>query len=112
MSFVFAAREWRRDTLIMLETLIVISTDFPPRTSSRASPHFFHGSNHHSYGFGSRENDFVPRCFGYGPHPHCGDRPLRRHDFPTAGSYTRFESGHLDDPRFTHHGSCPTRSNG
>jgi hypothetical protein len=29
------------------------SIDFPPRTSSRASPHFFHGSNNHSYGFSS-----------------------------------------------------------
>jgi hypothetical protein len=27
--------------------------DFPPRTSSCASPHFFHGPNHRSYGFGS-----------------------------------------------------------
>jgi hypothetical protein len=27
--------------------------DFLSRTSSRASPHFFHGPNHHSYGFGS-----------------------------------------------------------
>jgi hypothetical protein len=27
--------------------------DFPPHTSSRASPLFFHGPNHRSYGFGS-----------------------------------------------------------
>jgi hypothetical protein len=27
--------------------------DFPPHTSSRASPHFFHGPNHCSYGFDS-----------------------------------------------------------
>jgi hypothetical protein len=27
--------------------------DFLPRTSSRDSPQFFHGPNHHSYGFGS-----------------------------------------------------------
>jgi hypothetical protein len=40
--------------------------DFLSHTSSRASPHLFHGPNHHSYGFGSRENSFVPRCFGYG----------------------------------------------
>jgi hypothetical protein len=47
--------------------------DFPPRsysralprTSSRALPQFTHGPNHRSYGFGSRENRFVPRCFGY-----------------------------------------------
>jgi hypothetical protein len=41
--------------------------DFPPRSYSRASPrtssralsHFSHGPNHHPYGFGSRENNFV-----------------------------------------------------
>jgi hypothetical protein len=27
--------------------------DFLPRTSSRASSHFFHGPSHCSYGFGS-----------------------------------------------------------
>jgi hypothetical protein len=27
--------------------------DFSPHTSSRASPHFFHGPNHRLYGFGS-----------------------------------------------------------
>jgi hypothetical protein len=27
--------------------------DFPPHTSSCALPHFFHGTNHRSYGFGS-----------------------------------------------------------
>jgi hypothetical protein len=27
--------------------------DFLPRTSSHAPSHFFHGRNHHSYGFGS-----------------------------------------------------------
>jgi hypothetical protein len=86
--------------------------DFLPRTSSRASPHFFHAPNHRSYGFGSRENSFVPRRFGYGPRSHHGDRPPRRHDFPTGGSYTRFESRHLDSPCFPCHGSCPTRSNG
>jgi hypothetical protein len=48
------------------------SIDFLPRTSSRASPHFFHGPNHHSYGFGSRENSFVPRHFDYDPRPHRG----------------------------------------
>jgi hypothetical protein len=56
--------------------------DFLPRTSSRASSRFFYGPNHRSYGFGSRENDFVPRRFGYGPRPHRGDRPPRRHGFP------------------------------
>jgi hypothetical protein len=40
----------------------------------------------------------VPRCFGYGPHSHRGDRPPRRHDFPAGGSYTRFEQRYLDGP--------------
>jgi hypothetical protein len=54
MSFAFAAREWRRGALIMLETLIVMSLlIFLPRTSSRASPRFFHGPNHRPYDFGS-----------------------------------------------------------
>jgi hypothetical protein len=34
-------------------------TDFPPRSYSRAPPHIFHGPNYHSYGFGSRENNFA-----------------------------------------------------
>jgi hypothetical protein len=54
----------------------------------------------------------VPRRFGYGPCSHRGYRPPRRHDFPTGGSYTRFEPRHLDNPRFPHRGSCPTSSNG
>jgi hypothetical protein len=88
------------------------SINFPPRTSSRASPRFFYGPNHRLYGFGSRENGFVPRRFGYGPHPPRGDRPSRRHGFPVAGSYTHLESRNLDGPRFPHRGSCPTHSNG
>jgi hypothetical protein len=83
-----------------------------PRTSSHALPRFFHEPNHRSYGFGSRENSFVPRCFGYGPRSHRGDRPPRRHDFPARGSYTRFEPRHKDGSCFPHHGSCPTHSNG
>jgi hypothetical protein len=54
----------------------------------------------------------VPRCFGYGPHYHHGDRPLRRHGFPAGGSYSRSEPRHLDGPHFSRHGSCPTHSNG
>jgi hypothetical protein len=58
--------------------------DFPPhsyscaspRTSSRALPRLSHGPNHCSYGFGSRENNFVPRYFGYGPRPHHGCNAL------------------------------------
>jgi hypothetical protein len=52
-----------------------------PRTSSRTLPQFSHGPNHRSYGFGSRENRFEPRRFGYGPHPHHDDRFPRRPAF-------------------------------
>jgi hypothetical protein len=83
-----------------------------PRTSSHALSHFSHGPNHRSYGFGSRENHFVPKRFGYGPCSHHGDRFLHRHGFPTRGSYTHFEPRHLDSPHFLHRGSRPTRSNG
>jgi hypothetical protein len=85
--------------------------DFLPRTS-HASPHFFHGPNHHSCGLGSWENSFVPRHLGYGPHPHHGDRPPRRHDFPARGAYSHFEPSRFDGPCFPHRGSHPTRSNG
>jgi hypothetical protein len=54
----------------------------------------------------------VPRRFGYDPHPYHGDHPPRRHNFPAAGSYTRFESRHLDGPSFPLRDSHPTRSNG
>jgi hypothetical protein len=95
-------------------------TDFPPRsyscalsrTPSHAMSRFFHGPNHRSYGFGSRENNFMPRCFGYGPCPHCGDRFPRRHDFSARGSYTHFEPKHLDGAHFPCHSSHPTGSKG
>jgi hypothetical protein len=83
-----------------------------PRTSSCALPQFFHGPNHRSYGFGPRENRFVPRCFGYGPHPHRGDRFPLRLDFPAGGSFPHFEMRHLDGPHFPHRGSHPTRPSG
>jgi hypothetical protein len=54
----------------------------------------------------------VPRCFGYDPRSHRGDRPPRRHDFPTGGYYTRFEPRHLDGPHFLRRGSYPACSNG
>jgi hypothetical protein len=57
-----------------------------PRTSSRAFPQFSYGPNHHSYGFGSRQNHFEPRCFGYGPCPHRGDRFPHRPGFPAGES--------------------------
>jgi hypothetical protein len=83
-----------------------------PRTSSCALPQFAHGPNHRSYGFGPRENRFVPTCFGYDPRPHRGDRFPRRPDFPTGGAHTHFESRHLDNPRFPRCGSRPTQPNG
>jgi hypothetical protein len=83
-----------------------------PRTSSGVLPQFAHGPNHRSYGFGPRENRFEPICFGYGPHPHCGDRFPRRSGFPAGGSFPHFEPRHLDGPRFPCHGSCPTRPSG
>jgi hypothetical protein len=87
-------------------------TDFPSHSYSRASSHFFHGPNHCSYGFGSRENNFVPRCFSYGPHAHHGDHFPHRPNFPAGRSYTHFKHRHLYSPCFPHHGSCPTGSNG
>jgi hypothetical protein len=83
-----------------------------PRTSSSASPQFAHGPNHRSYGFGPRENRFEPRRFGYGPHPHRGDRFPRRPSFPGGGSFTHFELRHLDGPRFPCRGPRPTRPSG
>jgi hypothetical protein len=86
--------------------------DFLPRTSSRASSCFFHGSNHRSYDFSSRENRFVSRRFGYDPLSHHDDRPPHRHDFPARGSYTHFEPRHLNGPCFSHRCSRLTGSNG
>jgi hypothetical protein len=83
-----------------------------PHTSSRALPQFAHGPNHCSYGFGSRENRFEPRCFGYGPRPHRGDHFSRRPIFPAGGSYTHLEPRHLDGPHFPHRGSHPTQPSG
>jgi hypothetical protein len=54
----------------------------------------------------------VPRRFGYGPCPHRGDRVSRRPGFPTGGAHTHFKSRHLNNPRFPHRASCPTRPNG
>jgi hypothetical protein len=83
-----------------------------PRTSSRVLPRFSHGPNHRSYGFGSRENHFEPRRFGYGPRPHRGDHFLRRPDFTARGSCTHFEPRHLDGPRFPRRSSSPTQPSG
>jgi hypothetical protein len=81
-------------------------------TSSCALSHFSHGLNHHSYGFGSRENIFVHIRFGYDPRPHRGDRFPCMRGFPTGGSYNRLEPRLLDGLRFLRHGSRPTGSNG
>jgi hypothetical protein len=82
MSFASVARELRRDILSMLETHILMSylvfclalTLALHLTLLLVSlSHFSHGPNHGSYVFGSRENNFVPRRFGYDPHSHRGD---------------------------------------
>jgi hypothetical protein len=87
-------------------------TNFLPRTPSRVASQFFHGPNHHSNGFGSRDNSFLPRRFGYGPRPHRDNHFPHRHGFPTGGSYTHFEPKHMDGPHFPRRGSRPTGSNG
>jgi hypothetical protein len=94
-------------------------SDFPPhsyshaspRTSSHALSRFSHGPNHRSYNFGLRGNNFVPRYFGYGPRPHCGDRFPCMPGFSVGGSHTHFEPRHLDGSLFPHRGSRPTGSN-
>jgi hypothetical protein len=83
-----------------------------PCISSGALPQFAHGPNHHSYGFGPRENRFEPSCFSYGPRPHRGDRFPCRPGFSVGGSFPHFEPRHLDDSRFLHRGSHPTRPSG
>jgi hypothetical protein len=72
-----------------------------PRTFSRALFCFSHGPNHRSYGFGSRENRFEPRLFGYDPRPRHGNHFPHRSDFPDGGSFAHFEPRHLDGPRFS-----------
>jgi hypothetical protein len=54
----------------------------------------------------------VPRRFGYGPHPHRGDRFSCRPDFSVGASHTHFEHKYLDSPRFPHRGSRPTGPTG
>jgi hypothetical protein len=83
-----------------------------PLTSSGALPQFAHGPNHHSYGFGPRENCFEPRRFGYSPRRHRGDHFPQRPGFLAGGSFPHFEPRHLDGPHFPRHGSCPTRLSG
>jgi hypothetical protein len=85
--------------------------DFSSSSYSRALSHFSHGPNHHSYGFGSWENNFVPKRFGYCPRCHRGDRFPRKPGFSTRESHTHFEPRHLDGPYFSRRGSRPTRPN-
>jgi hypothetical protein len=95
-------------------------SDFLSRSFSRALPHtsscalaqFAHGPNHRSYGFGSQENRFEPRSFGYSPRPHRGDRSPRRLVFPARGSYTHLELRHLDGLCFPCRGSHSTQPSG
>jgi hypothetical protein len=54
----------------------------------------------------------VTKRFGYGQHPHRGDRFLHRPSFPTGGFHTHFEQRHLDGPCFSRRGSRPTQPNG
>jgi hypothetical protein len=83
-----------------------------PCTFSRALPQFAHGPNHHTYGFGPRDNHFEPRRFGYGPRPHHDDHFSHRPGFPTEGSFPHFEPRHLDSSRFLRRGSRSTRPSG
>jgi hypothetical protein len=83
-----------------------------PRTFSRVLPQFSHGPNHRSYDIGPRENRFEPRCFGYGPRLHHGDRFPRGPSFSAGGSFAHFEPRYLDGPRFPRRGSRPTRPSG
>jgi hypothetical protein len=84
----------------------------PPRTSSRTLSQFSHGPNHRSYGFGSRENRFVPRRLGYDSHPYRRDRFPCRPGFSTGGSYTHVEPIHLDGPCFPRRDSRLTQPSG
>jgi hypothetical protein len=54
----------------------------------------------------------VPRCFGYDPRPHRGDRFPHRPDFPAGGSHTHFEPSHLNGPHFPRRGSHRTVPSG
>jgi hypothetical protein len=121
MSFASVTRELRRCALTMLETHIMMSSlifrlililmlclVLPLMLFS----HFSHRTNHCSYGFGSRENIFQPRHFGYDPRPHHGDCFPRRPCFPAGGSHTHFEPRHLNSPHFPCRCSHPTGSKG
>jgi hypothetical protein len=42
----------------------------------------------------------MPRHFGYGPRPHCGDHFPRRSGFSAGASHTHFVPRHLDGTYF------------
>jgi hypothetical protein len=121
MSFASGIRDLRGDALSMLETHIVMSSLIfrliLTLVLHLALLHAFFLSPlmdltiAHMV-FGSRENWFEPRRFGYGPHHHYSDRFLRRPGFSVLGFHTHFESRHLNGPHFSHRGSRPTHSNG
>jgi hypothetical protein len=83
-----------------------------PHTFSRAMSRFSYVPNYHSYGFGSRENRFESRRFGYDPHPCRGNRFSHRPSFPARGSFTYFEPRHLHGPHFPRRGSRPIQPSG
>jgi hypothetical protein len=116
MIFASGTRGLRGGALIMPKTHIVVSFlifHFAlSRTSSCALPQFAHGPNHRSYGFGSRENQFVPRRFGYGPRFHRGDSFPHSPGFTAGVSRTHPEPRHMGRPHFPRRGSHPTRTNG
>jgi hypothetical protein len=121
MSFASGARELRRGALTMLETHIVMRSlifllDLILVLCLALTLMLFLVSlvrpNHRLYGFGSRENRFEHRCFGYNPCPHHGDRFPHRPSFPAGESRTYFEPRHLDNPRFPRRRSHPTGPSG
>jgi hypothetical protein len=86
--------------------------DFLPHISSRAPSHFSHRPDHCSFCFGLRKSGLVTGPFGVDSRSHHGVRLPRRHDFPARSFYSHLELSRFDSPRFPHHGSRPTHSNG
>jgi hypothetical protein len=109
MCFDYARNSYRNE---LSDFLASSYSRASPHTSSRALSHFSHGPNHRSYSFGSQENNFVPKRFSYGPHPHCGDRFSRRSSFSIGGSHTHPEPRHLGSPCFLRRSSRSTGPNG
>jgi hypothetical protein len=94
MSFASGVRGLRGGALSILETHIMSSLIFhlvltlvPCLTLLLMLCLISLMDSHCSNGFGSRENHFVPRRFGYGPRPHHGGHTPRRPGFPARGSH-------------------------